>query len=298
MKTYASPSEESAPSPQVEAPETQVGSPWGNAATAEELTAPESADGWLDEADTHGSESVLYPTEDQLEHPPGPENGGFETADGEAFANPELARQIERGNAGAAEYAEDIARTPAPEAGLPQPFPKLLGTPEYYDARHEDHLNRHHGKPPPPHYYLDYGRKYCVRFSEELYPRLSEAGKAWCVATRTNLQLAIEKTLLANPVAFDALESTSEGFHAFAFGTHPNAYLDAGLAELPVMDLILISMTPDLGDLLTPDGLAQIGVVLPEVAPEKIREAIEDQVPFSEDGTMDWMFGDDDEEAA
>jgi hypothetical protein len=192
------------------------------------------------------------------------------------------------------DYAERVADESAPGPGLPRSFPQKVGTPEYYDARHADHALRHGGDPPPPDYYLGYGRKYCVRFSEELYPQLSVEGKAWCVATRTNLQLAIEDHLLDDPAGFDQLESDGAAFKAFAFSTHPDAYLDAGLAELPVMDLIRISMTPDLGDLLTPDGLAQIGVVLPAVAPEKIGEAIDDRVPFSPEGTMDWLFGTED----
>lgn len=163
------------------------------------------------------------------------------------------------------EYVTAIALGDPPEIGQPQPHPESIGTPEYYDDRHEDHLFRHLGRPPPPDYYLEYGQKYCNRFSEDLFPRLSPDGQKWCIATRMNLQLGLEQELLKDPELYAATEADNSRFRRLAFDTHPSAYLDSGLAELPVSDLVQISATPDLDDLLAADGLAQIGVVAPEV---------------------------------
>ena len=80
-----------------------------------------------------------------------------------------------------------------------------------------------------------------------------------------NLQLGLERELLKDPELYGATEADSSRFRRLAFDTHPTAYLDSGLAELPISDLVQISTTPDLDDLLTADGLAQIRVVAPEV---------------------------------
>ncbi len=246
--------------------------------------------------ETRGSQSIRYPTSEQELNPPGIFGGGLQKAGQEgpeSYANPELQRQIEMGNGAAAEYAQSVMMEEAPVMDLPQPAPDKLGTPEYYDARVDDNIRRHLGSPPPPDYYLGYGQKYCRRFSEDLYPKLSAEGKKWCIATRTNLQLEIERELMANPAKFAALEEDSGRFKAFAFGTHPKAYLDGGLRELPVADLLFISATPDLDDLLSPDGLAQIGVVFPDVAGAKAEEFVMDaKMGMEREGTMEWAVGD------
>ena len=208
--------------------------------------------------------SVLVPAGDAAAegHLPG---DSFSWGDGTTFANPELARQLAMANGEARAYAARIAAT-RPVPVLPRPYPERLGTPEWYDARRDDHLIRHEGNPEPPSYYLAYGKKYCLRFSEALYPDLSDAGQRWLIKTRTYLQLAIEERLLDDPDGFDALESDDERFQAFAFETHARAYLAGGLAALPVEDLLAIAATPDLRDLLTPEGLAQILETAPIVA--------------------------------
>jgi hypothetical protein len=42
-----------------------------------------------------------------------------------------------------------------------------------------------------------------------------------------------------------ALELDDQSFTAFAFGTHPDAYWEAGLYDIPLWDKILIGLTPD-----------------------------------------------------
>ena len=183
---------------------------------------------------TGGSQSVLQP-------------GGPVT---------EMDRQLAWGNENAVAWQEAMAQAGPVAPELPQPATAQLGTVDYYTFRAKDFARRHPDLPVPD-YYLDYGRKYCWRFSEELFPQLSDAGKVWCIETRMNLQLAIEARLLADPGAFDALEAAPGALRAFAFDTHPQAYLDAGLADLPVTDLVRISLTPDMEDLATLAGALQ-----------------------------------------
>lgn len=110
----------------------------------------------------------------------------------------------------------------------------------------------------PPDYYLCYGYKYAMRFTNELFPELSPRGKTWLITARLNLQLAIEQRLLRDPEEFAALERSPDDFRDFCFGSHAVAYLDAGLANLPLGDLALIGTTPDIGDLFTTAGMAQV----------------------------------------
>jgi len=195
------------------------------------------------------------------------------------------------GNSAAAEYVKHAQATGV-EGEDPQPFPEKLGTPEWYDARHDDHLRRHAGMPPPPDYYLDYGKKYCLRFSKDLYPKLSVEGQAWIVETRTDLQVAIDDRLLEDPAAFDQLECDAAASKTFAFDTHPKAYLDGGLRSLPLADIMQIATTPDIGDLATMDGIAQVAATAPEVAPTQASKF------FTEGGMLldrehgeDYLFG-------
>lgn len=186
----------------------------------------------------------------------------FDGPGGSSYENPELARQFALGNGEVGSYVQAIAEAD-PErwdgaSMMPRPYPELLGTPEWYDARVADHLRRHHGDPAPPDYYLDYGKKYCLRFSEDLYPQLSDEGKAWLIKTRTELQRLIEEKLINEPREFVRLESDSEAFRDFAFKTHKGAYLNGGLATLPMVDLVAIGQTPDLADLLSEAGLSQV----------------------------------------
>jgi len=142
---------------------------------------------------------------------------------------------------------------------LPHPLPAAVTTVGYYAARNKDFQTRYPSPPPnPPSYYLGYGNKYAHRFTTVLAPKLSAKGQAWIWRTFTNLQLAMENKLLANKAAFDVLEKDDAAFKKFAYGTHPKAYLKGGLHELPATDLVKIAKTPDLGDLMTIDGIKQV----------------------------------------
>lgn len=140
---------------------------------------------------------------------------------------------------------------------------EFLGTTGYYRWRHGDFMRRHPDlrEPDPGHipdYYLAYGEKYVLRFSQELFPRLSDKGKEWLVKTRLNLQVAIENRRKAGDREFTQLEEDPPSFRKFAFNTHVPAYMDAGLADLPLSDLLKIVATPEMKDILRKDGRTQI----------------------------------------
>jgi hypothetical protein len=128
---------------------------------------------------------------------------------------------------------------------------------DYYRKRLDDYKSRHTCPEceahPPPDYYENYGLKYCERFSTELYPKLSPEGQAWLKRTRCSLQQKLEAGLQNNP----EMELDSGTFRDFAFDTHPSAYLESGLAKLPMGDWAKIAATPDFADLATISGISQ-----------------------------------------
>jgi uncharacterized protein YqjF (DUF2071 family) len=138
-----------------------------------------------------------------------------------------------------------------------------IGSSFYYQQRHEDFLSRHPALRPPG-YYLKYGLKYFRRF-QALRARLSEDGRAWVARTALLLQRKIEDHRARDPNAFDGLERDSRRFRKFAYATHPDAYIEGGLARLPAEDILLVVHTPDAADLLSHDGVAQIVITALDV---------------------------------
>jgi len=128
---------------------------------------------------------------------------------------------------------------------------------DYYKLRDKDYKKRHPPEckdPPPPDYYLNYGLKYCEKFTNETRRKLSEIGRRWLSRTRCNLQIALEDTLIENP----ELELNSKAFRDAAFDTHPDAYLKAGLADLPPSDLLNIASTLESGEFTKVETWKQI----------------------------------------
>lgn len=142
------------------------------------------------------------------------------------------------------------------------------GTPSYYRDRHDDFLRRHPTGQPPT-YYLAYGDR-CLQQFLRAEPTMTPPGRAWLRGTMWALQEMVEGTRLADPEAFDVLERDDDEFHDFAFSLHAPAYLEAGLFELPVDDLWRIIRTPDLSDLVTPDGLQAIAHVVAAARPHDV----------------------------
>jgi hypothetical protein len=132
---------------------------------------------------------------------------------------------------------------------------------DYYATRAKDYETRHkmagNPQPTPPDYYLGYGDKYVRRFNQVLRPKLSTTGQAWIDLTSFLLQWQMEHQCRTDPEKFARLEENPAAFKQFAYATHAEAYIRAGIAELPFKELCLIALTPDLCDLLTQAGLCQ-----------------------------------------
>lgn len=145
-----------------------------------------------------------------------------------------------------------------------EPVPVPTGTDTYYRDRHRDFVRRQPGGVAPS-YYHRYGDK-CLQQFLRVEPALTPDGQAWLRRTLVMLQEMMEAARADDPAAFGALELDDEGFTRFAFSTHADAYLEAGLLRLPVDDLWRIVRTPDLVDLLTRDGVKEIVDVIEELS--------------------------------
>lgn len=157
-----------------------------------------------------------------------------------------------------------------------EPEPSVIpawGDLDYYQRRHADFERRNPGMEPPD-YYLAYGDKYIQRFNDEVRPELSPEGQAWLDRTRVNLQKAIEDKRFEDPQAFAELERNPDAFRKFAYDSHVKAYLDAGLADLPVEDLVRIGLTPDMSDLFNQAGLEQAVRVADDVLLSKLEDTV------------------------
>lgn len=76
------------------------------------------------------------------------------------------------------------------------------------------------------------------------------------------------------------LELSNNVFKTFAYGTHVPAYLDGGLADLPIDDLRKIGWQPKAANLLfSLDGIKQAGesstVVIPKVLDKAVADAMQ-----------------------
>ena len=179
-----------------------------------------------------------------------------------------------------------IAQQPCHEEVCKQTPPAIpTGSCDYYKQRNENYIQRHQydsktGSDNPPDYYMDYGFKYCSRFRQETYDKLSSDGKIWLNDTLNDLQNLMEQGvvgqswrakinkdfnknyLASNPEKFyTGIECRNGDFRAFAFATHPDAYDPTAMQALPCSDLLLIANTPDLKEWLSWDTWQQAGYV-------------------------------------
>ena len=137
---------------------------------------------------------------------------------------------------------------------LPQPVP--TGTDDYYRRRSDDFTRRHPDRQQPS-YYLEYGDK-CLHQFRAVGPELSDSGRHWLESTLRLLQEAIEERLEHDAAEFEQLELDDQGFQRFAFSTHARAYIEGGFFTLPADDLWRILRTPDITDVVSPDGIAEV----------------------------------------
>lgn len=103
---------------------------------------------------------------------------------------------------------------------------------------------------------MQYGDYNLRKFTYETYSKLSEKGQEWLIKARDNLQNAVEAQL-STPNGGD-IELNDKLFTSFAYGTHADAYWDAGLKDLSIVDLVNIGLTPDIKHLATSDAVGQI----------------------------------------
>lgn len=161
-------------------------------------------------------------------------------------------------------FVDGVRHTPYIPATSTQPAPVEPGSPDYYQQRYDDFVARNPGVEPPD-YYLEYGQKYADRFSSLDGRDLSDEGLAWRDKTLVALQQAIENLRISDPEAFAKLERDPQAFREFAFGTHPAAYVDSGLYDLPAQDLLVIAGTPDINDVLSQEGIDQSLITVGEL---------------------------------
>ncbi|MFZ5440688.1 MAG: hypothetical protein ACOZQL_11820 [Myxococcota bacterium] len=166
------------------------------------------------------------------------------------------------------------ANAPTGQSRQPADLTCMIGDVGYYRARYDDFVQRHPGQKPPS-YYLEYGEKYAQRFTRETAAKLSPDGQKWLQRTFELLQSRMEHLRMTDLAAFEKLERDPEAFKKFAYETHSDSYLDAGLSKLPASDLAIIGFTPDASDLLTPDGLKQGVVTGAAVVRDKVQEALQ-----------------------
>lgn len=133
----------------------------------------------------------------------------------------------------------------------------ILGSVGYYKFRHEDFIRRFPGKEPPA-YYMMYGDKYVRKFTEELFEKLTEEGKAWMEDTKLKLQQAIEHKLRQAP----EIELDGEAFKDFAFKSHTEVYEETHAMDLCLADKTAIVSCMDIKDLFGELGLQVIKVAL------------------------------------
>ncbi len=105
-------------------------------------------------------------------------------------------------------------------------------------------------------YFLNYGEKYCNRFSDKTLYKLSEKGQVWLNKTLVCLQQAIVD------FCHDGACAKCENIRKLSYASHAPCYTDSGLCYLNPIDLFQIGLTPDFkADVLNRDGLIQIAEV-------------------------------------
>ncbi|WP_338669385.1 hypothetical protein [Pseudodesulfovibrio methanolicus] len=126
-----------------------------------------------------------------------------------------------------------------------------LGKTAYYEKRAKDFEERNPGKTAPA-YYREYGDKYVKRF-DKLKPGLSKKGQEWMERTKDLLQVKMESGLRSGK--WD--ESKPEELKEKAYDSHSEAYLEAGLADLPQEDIDKVIQAVDRMDMLDPKALKE-----------------------------------------
>jgi len=181
------------------------------------------------------------------------------------------------------------------------------GTCGYYKLRNQNYIDRHDvhdGSCNPPDYYLNYGFKYCSKFKNETYPKLSAKGQTWLLDVLEDLQEYMELGVVRKSytstenTAFNSnyklprnsesfytgIECRNADFQAFAFATHPDAYNPSVMETLPAEDLARIGLTPDLSEWGDAATREQAGIMWDKM---DVSQIVEDTVNRVIDGTKE-----------
>lgn len=107
--------------------------------------------------------------------------------------------------------------------------------------------------------------------------------------------MEMEQKRLVEPESFQQLELDHQEFKRFAYQTHPKAYLEAGLKDLPLSDWLKTATATASAprDLLNPSGIKQIVSTGTGVLKELVADGIEgirglDKLPPIEPGQFDF----------
>lgn len=185
------------------------------------------------------------------------EDDGFTRADLDAFRNAgdgEAARLGEQYGIehGLATEPQSVRETAS--ANGPADLTHRIGSRDYYIERYRD-FRRRNPNERAPDYYLNYGLKYYDRFHANM-DSLQPTSQAWVERTGVALQRNMEARRTQGDYA--GLERNQDDFRSFAYGSHPDAYVNSGLHDVPWADRVTIGLTPDAGDLLSWDGISQM----------------------------------------
>jgi hypothetical protein len=139
----------------------------------------------------------------------------------------------------------------------------IIGTPAYYQWRHDDFVVRNPNHVAPD-YYLGYGMKYALRFQNKTNGKLSARGQKWMSEVMINLQILMENRL-SQPDGAE-FERNAQALYDFGFASHVKAYWNENgttpLYVLSISDLFLILFTPDFRDLVTVKSVLQIVAIV------------------------------------
>ena len=214
------------------------------------------------------------------------ENDGITLNDIDAFEN--SGTQDARIVAEQFRIEQELARETPTDPSLrdiPADLSDITGTRDFYLERYAD-FRRRNPDQAAPSYYLDYGLKYFDRFHENKH-NYAPATQGWVNRTGRALQEAMETSRLEDPAVFAELERDPAAFREFAYATHPDAYVNAGLTQVPFDDRLRILGTPDVADLFNREGLWQAA----EVAARVTRDDVERAAAAVEEGFNFGVFG-------
>ncbi len=134
----------------------------------------------------------------------------------------------------------------------------FYGKPEYYERRYADYIKRYKNEDKSI-YYIEYGLYYCNKFLDlKGSGKMSVDGNKWIDKTLVLLQEKLEYQVQSNP----ELEKNLDLLAVAAFKTHPEAYIEGGFLQLPLMDKLRIVETVRWKDLTSKLGREQINEVV------------------------------------